>query len=45
VDVTPAQHKAARHGQDRFGISFPLIEAYAADVPLPSRRFDLAISE
>ena len=45
VDVTPAQLESARHCQDRFGISFPLIEAYAADVPLPSRSFGLAISE
>jgi hypothetical protein len=35
VDVTPAQLESARHCQDRFGISFPLIEAYAADVLLP----------
>lgn len=30
---------------EQLGISFPLIEAYAADVPLPSRSLDLAISE
>jgi SAM-dependent methyltransferase len=45
VDVTPAQLQSARRCQDRFGISFPLIEADAGDVPLPSGRFDLAISE
>ena len=45
VDVTPAQLESARRCQDRSGISFPLIEADAADVPLPSGSFDLAISE
>ncbi len=45
VDVTPAQLSSARRCQDHFGISFPLIEADAGDVPLPSRSFDLAISE
>jgi SAM-dependent methyltransferase len=45
VDVTPAQLASARRCQDRFGIAFPLIEADAADVPLPSDCFDLAISE
>ena len=41
----PAQLESARRCQDRFGISFPLIEADAGAVPLPSGRFDLAISE
>ena len=45
VDVTPAQLESARRCQDRFGISFPLIEADAAAVPLPSGSFDLAVSE
>jgi SAM-dependent methyltransferase len=45
VDVTPAQLESARRCQDRSGISFPLIEADAGDVPLPSGSFDLAISE
>src|SRR5580765_9015798 len=45
VDLTPAQLDSAQRCQDRFGISFPLIQADAADVPLPSGRFDLAISE
>jgi len=45
VDVTPAQLESARRCQDRFGISFPFIEADAAKVPLPSSHFDLAISE
>jgi SAM-dependent methyltransferase len=45
VDVTPAQLESARRCQDRFGITFPLIEADAGDVPLPSGCFDLAVSE
>ena len=45
VDVTPAQLESARRCQDRFGLAFPLIEADAADVPLPSGSFDLAFSE
>jgi len=35
VDVTPAQLESARRCQDRFGITFPLVEADAGDVPLP----------
>ena len=45
VDVTPAQLESARRCQDRFGITFPLIEADAGAVPLPSGSFDLAVSE
>jgi SAM-dependent methyltransferase len=45
VDVTPAQLESARRCQDRFGVTFPLIEADAGDVPLPSGSFDLAVSE
>jgi SAM-dependent methyltransferase len=45
VDVTPAQLTTARRCQDHFGISFPLIEADAGNVPLPGDSFDLAISE
>jgi SAM-dependent methyltransferase len=45
VDVTPAQLATARRCQDRFGLSFPLVEADATDVPLPDKGFDLAISE
>jgi ubiquinone/menaquinone biosynthesis C-methylase UbiE len=45
VDVTPAQLATARRCQIEFGIAFPLIEASAEDVPLPSESFDLAISE
>jgi len=45
VDVTPAQLATARRCQDHFGISFPLVEADAGNVPLPGGSFDLAISE
>lgn len=45
VDVTPAQLATARRCQIEFGIDFPLIEASAENVPLPSQSFDLAISE
>ena len=45
VDVTPAQLATARRCQAEFGIEFPLIEASAEDVPLPSESFDLAVSE
>lgn len=45
VDLTPAQLATARPCQERSGIFFPLIEADAGDVPLPSGSFDLAISE
>ena len=45
VDVTPAQLDTARRCQERFGVSFPLVEADAQDVPLPAESFDLAVSE
>jgi SAM-dependent methyltransferase len=45
IDVTPAQLATARRCQIEFGIEFPLIEASAEHVPLPSESFDLAISE
>jgi SAM-dependent methyltransferase len=45
VDVSPAQLDTARRCQDRYRTRFPLIEADAADVPLPDGSFDLAISE
>ena len=45
VDVTPAQLATARRCQREFGIDFPLIEASAEHVPLPSASFDLAVSE
>jgi len=45
VDVTPAQLVTARRCQQETGIRFPLVEASAEDVPLPSESFDLAVSE
>ena len=45
VDVTPAQLATARRCQKEFGIDFPLVEASAESVPLPSESFDLAVSE
>ncbi len=45
IDLTPAQLATARRCQERFGLSFPLLEADAGHIPLPGRRFDLAISE
>jgi len=45
VDLTPAQLDTARRCQDRFGLSFPLVEADAESVPLPDDSFDLAVSE
>ena len=44
VDVTPVQLETARMLQRETGIDFPLIEASAEDVPLPSASFDLAVS-
>lgn len=45
VDVTPAQLATARRLQEDTGISFPLLEANAENVPLPGESFDLALSE
>lgn len=45
VDPTPAQLATARRLQRETGIAFPLVEAPAEDVPLPSASFDLAVSE
>ena len=45
VDVTPAQLATARAMQRRFGLTFPLVEASAEEVPLTGERFDLALSE
>jgi SAM-dependent methyltransferase len=45
VDLTPAQLETARRMQAEHGLEFPLVEASAADVPLPDARFDLAFSE
>lgn len=45
VDVTPAQLETARRCQEHFDLRFPLIEADAEQVPLPSAHFDLVVSE
>jgi ubiquinone/menaquinone biosynthesis C-methylase UbiE len=45
VDPTPAQLATARRMMERTGISFPLVEAPAEQVPLPDASFDLAFSE
>lgn len=45
VDVTPAQLDTARRCQQLFGLSFPLVEANAEEVPLPDGGFDLVVSE
>jgi SAM-dependent methyltransferase len=45
VDPTPAQLETAREMQREFGLEFPLVEAGAEQVPLPSGSFDLAVSE
>ena len=45
VDVTPAQLATARRLQAETGITFPLVEADAAETGLPDASFDLALSE
>ena len=45
VDPTPAQLQTARDMQNEFGPTFPLVEAFAEEVPLPAASFDLAVSE
>jgi SAM-dependent methyltransferase len=45
VDPTPAQLETARRMQAETGIQFPLVEAYAEDVPLPDASFDIVVSE
>ena len=45
VDVSLVQLERARAFQREFELEFPLIEANAEAVPLPSASFDLAISE
>jgi len=45
VDVTPAQLVTAARCQREHGMSFPLVAADAADVPLPDASFDLVVSE
>lgn len=45
IDNSTAQLETARHLQEQFGLSFPLIHGDAEHVPLPDASFDLAISE
>jgi SAM-dependent methyltransferase len=45
LDVTPAQLATAQRMQAEFGLSFPLVEASAEDVPLEDGSFDLVLSE
>jgi len=45
VDLTPAQLATAARCQQRFGLTFPLIEANAEQVPLPDASFDLVVSD
>jgi SAM-dependent methyltransferase len=45
VDPTPAQLETARAMQREFGLSFPLHQAAAEDVPRPDASFDLVVSE
>jgi SAM-dependent methyltransferase len=45
VDPTPAQLDTARRMQQEFGLEFPLVQAFAEDVPLPDASFDLVHSE
>jgi SAM-dependent methyltransferase len=45
VDVSPAQLATARRMQEEHGVGFPLLEASAEAVPLPSAGFDVALSE
>jgi SAM-dependent methyltransferase len=45
VDPTAAQLATARRMQAELGLEFPLVEAFAEEVPLPDASFDLALSE
>jgi SAM-dependent methyltransferase len=45
LDITPAQLETALRLQRQTGLEFPLVEADAADVPLPDASFDLVLSE
>jgi SAM-dependent methyltransferase len=45
VDPTPAQLATARRLQAETGLDFPLVEAFAEELPLPDASFDLAVSE
>jgi SAM-dependent methyltransferase len=45
LDLTPAQLATAARCQERFGLTFPLVEATAEDVPFAAASFDLVVSE
>ena len=45
VDLSRAQLSTARRCQERFGVSFPLVEANAECVPFRAPAFDLIVSE
>jgi SAM-dependent methyltransferase len=45
VDLTSAQLATAHSCQQRMNLHFPLVEADAADVPLPDASADLVVSE
>lgn len=45
LDLTRAQLETARRCQRESGITFPLVEASAEDVPFQDSSFDLALSE
>lgn len=45
VDLSPAQLASARRCQEQSGVQFPLVEADATDVPVPSGSCDLVVSE
>lgn len=45
IDLTAALLATARHCQEHFRLSFPLLEADAGHVSLPGRCLDLVISE
>jgi SAM-dependent methyltransferase len=45
IDPTPEQLANAWLFQQEFGIEFPLIEAYAENLPFEAESFDFAISE
>lgn len=45
IDLTPEQLATARRLQEQHGLSFPLHEGNAEELPFPDGSFDLAISE
>ena len=45
IDLTPNQLATAKRLQEEHGLSFPLHEGNAEELPFPDESFDLAISE